>query len=321
MNEAVLVTGCAGFIGSNLVDRLLAENFDVIGMDNFDDYYPRAIKERNLTSARRSPRFRFIQDDVRNWTTLEKVIKTNSIAYVCHLAARPGVRMSIKSPLIYHDTNVTGTLSVLLACLNSNIRKLIYASSSSVYGNAESLPTSENAVPKPLSPYGASKLAAEEYCLCFERTYGLRTLILRYFTVYGPRQRPDEAACKFLNQILKGEKVTIYGDGSQVRDFTYVSDVVNATVAAMKSTVSGAALNIGSGRKTSVNQLTDTLEEITRRKIARVYMERQEGDVVATWADIRKARGKIGFEPKIDLREGLRRFFEWYLSQQETVEP
>ena len=321
MTGIVLVTGCAGFIGSNLVDALLTKGFNVLGVDHFDDYYSRAIKERNMADALRCTSFKFVEADVRNEAALKEIVKEDDVRFVCHLAARAGVRASIKSPSIYNDINVTGTLSLLKACLDSNVEKLVYASSSSVYGNIESLPTSEDVLPKPISPYGASKLAAEAYCLCFERTYGLGTLVLRYFTVYGPRQRPDEAISSFLNAAMRKEPVTVYGDGNQERDFTYVSDTVDGTIAAMKSNLSGEIFNIGSGRRASVNQLLGILEEVCRTKITRVYTGRQEGDVLVTWADIRKAVDKIGFEPRITLREGLQRYYKWCIAHQKAMEP
>ena len=228
------------------------------------------------------------------------------------MAARAGVRASIRHPKLYNDININGTLNLLNLTLKHEVEKFIFASSSSVYGCYKYLPINEDHPTQPISPYGISKLAAEKYCLFFDKAYGLKTICIRIFTAYGPRQRPDEAICKFTKLIFSDKPVTIYGDGEQVRDFTYIDDIVNGFILAMKKNVHGIALNIGSGRKVSVNELVDLLEKYSKRKVKRVYVEKHVGDVPATHADISKARQLLGYKPKVDIEEGIKRFIEWF---------
>ena len=317
-NKTILVTGGAGFIASNLSDALLKQGFRVIAVDNFDPYYDARIKKRNIEASLKHPNYKFVELDVRNTSELTPLLKTEGVKHVCHLAARAGVRPSLEEPIPYFEMNVRGTAALLEACRKSGVEKIVYGSSSSVYGAAKYLPIDEEHPTQPLSPYAVSKLLAENLCQSYQRIYGLNTVILRYFTVYGPRQRPDEAINKFLTQILKGEPITVYGDGNQHRDFTYVSDIVKATILAVQKATSNATLNIGSGKTHTVNELLEILGEITSKRITKRHMERHTADVEATWANIEKARQVIGYEPDVNLKEGVKAFYNWLTSNQTT---
>lgn len=308
-----LVTGGAGFIGSNLADELLKRGNDVVVIDNFDLYYPREVKEQNIKHNLAGTGYKFYEMDIRNTEKLSIIMSEESIDTVFHLAARPGVRASIVNPFIYSEVNALGTLSVLKACLDSDVKKLIYASSSSVYGSPEYLPIDENHPTNPISPYGVSKLSGEKYCLVFNQIYGIEAFILRYFTVFGPRQRPDEAIYKFTKLIFEGKPITIYGVGNQTRDFTYISDIVNGTILTVENNISGGIFNLGSGKRVSVNELVRILQEAVGKNAKTIYVERQAGDVSDTWANIEKARRILGYNPVIDVKSGVRKFVTWFL--------
>ena len=305
---AILVTGSAGFIGSSLVDRLLADGHEVIGIDNFDPYYPKEIKLRNIQQARQNPRYKFFEGDIRR--DVSKLFQ--NVDSVFHLAAKAGVRNSIADPLGYNDVNVNGTLNLLQESIKHPVKKFVYASSSSVYGDARKLPITEDSPTEPNNPYGASKLCAEKYCLAFEKMHGLKTLSLRFFTVYGPRQRPDEAIKKFTDLISTGGKIQVFGDGSQTRDFTYIDDIVEALVLSMEKPASGTALNIGSGKRISVNDLVNLLGQTLGTKIVKEYVPMHKADMKDTLASITRARELLGYQPKTQIEEGIRRFVEWH---------
>jgi UDP-glucose 4-epimerase len=283
-------------------------------VDNFDPYYDAKIKRHNIEASVKHPNYKFIELDIRNTSELTPLLKTESIKHVCHLAARPGVRLSLEEPNPYFEMNIHGTASLLEACRKSLVEKIVYASSSSVYGAANYLPIDEEHPTQPLSPYGVSKLLAEDLCRSYHRIYGLKTVVLRYFTVYGPRQRPDEAINKFLTQILKGKPITVYGDGNQRRDFTYVSDTIKATMLAIEKVTNNATLNIGSGKTHTVNELLEILEEVTSQKIMKRHIERHTADVEATWASIEKAKQVLGYRPEVNLKEGVKTFYNWLAS-------
>ncbi|MFQ6137290.1 MAG: GDP-mannose 4,6-dehydratase [Candidatus Hydrothermarchaeales archaeon] len=301
--DEVLVTGCAGFIGSNVVDKLLEKGYRVIGMDNFADYYPREIKEKNISGAMRHENFDFVEGDILT-ATLPKV------DYIIHEAAQAGVRTSWgKSFGVYTKNNILATQRLLEFYKDAGIKKFVYASSSSVYGVAE-LPMKEDALLKPISPYGVSKLAAEHLCYLYYESYGMSTITLRYFTVYGPRQRPDMAINRFAHALLNDEEICVFGDGEQTRDFTYVSDVVNATIRGMKSDVEGEVFNIGRGSQISINALISLMEDVFEKDAKVRYAESQVGDVRDTLADTEKAK-RLGWKPKTALKEGLKNYAEW----------
>ena len=243
---------------------------------------------------------------------IESVFKRHGIEAVVHIAAKAGVRNSVQNPYEYNEVNINGTLNLLNVARDSDVERFIFASSSSVYGNPQYLPIDEKHPTNPVSPYGVTKLACEKYCLFFEHAYALKTILLRFFTVYGPRQRPDEAIHKFTRLIFENRPITIYGDGNQTRDFTYVDDIVRGIELALKSNVSGEVFNLGSGKRISVNELVDLLEKYSGKEVKRVYIEKQLGDVSNTWASIEKAKHMLGYEPKVDIEEGVKRFIEWW---------
>lgn len=307
-----IVTGCAGFIGSHLTERLLKEGFKVVGIDNFSDFYPKEIKEKNLESVIRNPEFMLRKKDMLDME-LSNLVKDAD--YIFHLAAQPGVRPSWGENFeIYVKNNILATQKLLEACKGTKIKKFIYASSSSVYGDVE-LPMREDARPNPISPYGVSKLAGEHLCNLYSRSFYIPTISLRYFSVYGERQRPDMAFHKFIKSALDGKEITIYSDGNQTRDFTYISDVIDATVSAMKGDeLEGEVINVGGGCRISVNEVIKILEHLLKKEIAANHIQKQKGDVVDTLADICKAQEFLNYHPKVKIEEGLKKEIEWIKS-------
>ena len=304
-----LVTGAAGFVGSTLVDALLRRGDDVVGIDCFIDYYPRATKERNLESARADSRFRFVEASVVD-APLAKLLEGVDVVY--HQAAQAGVRASWGDDFrIYSDNNVFGTQRLLEACRAASVKKVVYASSSSIYGDTDDLPMREASRPQPVSPYGVTKLAAEHLTWLYWKNYGLPTVSLRYFTVYGPRQRPDMAFHRFIKAVLLGEPIRLFGDGDQTRDFTYVDDIVDLNVAAANAKVAGRVYNVGGGSRTSVNEVIATIGEIVGREPRVEHLAPQKGDVRHTAADTSLARAELGYAPRVSLREGLEREVAW----------
>jgi len=304
-----LVTGVAGFIGSHLAQRLIAEGHDVLGIDCFTDYYPRSIKQQNLNELKDNPRFQFYEKDL-----LEMDIKglLSGVDWVFHQAAQAGVRASWgKYFEHYTRNNIQATQVLLEACKETEIKKFIYASSSSIYGDSHDLPLTEESRPKPISPYGVTKLACEYLCLLYWKNFRIPIINLRYFTVYGPRQRPDMAFNLFIRAIHKDEEIIIYGDGKQTRDFTFISDIIDANLLAAQSTVSGETINIGGGSQASILDVISHLREIIRRTIRIKELDAQKGDVRHTLADITKARDLIGYHPHISLINGLKEEYTW----------
>ncbi|MEM4346992.1 MAG: GDP-mannose 4,6-dehydratase [Candidatus Altiarchaeota archaeon] len=303
------VTGCAGFIGSHIVEKLLDLGHEVIGIDCFTDYYARKIKESNIEKAKQNRNFKFIEANILN-LNLKKIL--SNIEYIFHEAAQGGVRKSWgKDFEIYTQNNILATQKLLEACKELKIKKFIYASSSSVYGDVKKFPMKENSITKPISPYGVSKLAAENLCQLYWKNFSVPCISLRYFTVYGPRQRPDMAFHKFIKAILLGKNFEVYGSGEQTRDFTFVSDIVEANILAMNSNAEGEIFNIGGGSRISINEIIKILEEITNRKADVSYIEKQKGDMADTIADISKARKILGYKPKVKIKEGLKKEVEW----------
>jgi UDP-glucose 4-epimerase len=305
----VLVTGGAGFIGSHVVEALLRRGSYVICLDNFDPYYDAALKRSNVAPFLEEDNFQLIEGDVRDVALLEDIIRENSVEYVVHEAAQPGVRASIANPLKTADVNGNGTLSVLCASIDSGVKKIVNASSSSVYGRVSYLPFDEEHPRQPISPYGASKLAAEQYCEVFSELYGLSTVSLRYFTVYGPRMRPDLAISIFTTKALKGEALEIYGDGAKTRDFTYISDAVEATLAALKK--GEGTYNVGGGSRISIRRLAERIIRLTGSGSRIRYLPPIKGDAEHTMAGIAKAKRELRWTPRISLDEGLREFVAW----------
>ncbi len=306
-----IVTGAAGFIGSHLVDTLLQRGERVIGIDQINDYYDPMLKQKNLSNFENHPNFQFIQDDIQNldWRSL-----LADVDVVYHQAAQAGVRASWGDGFrAYTERNINTTQIMLEAAKEAkNLQRFVFASTSSVYGNAETLPTSESICPQPVSHYGITKLAAERLCLLYFQNFGVPVAGLRYFTVYGPRQRPDMAFHKFFRAALVDEAIAIYGDGQQTRDFTFVSDAIAANLAAaIAPDAPGEIFNIGGGSRVSLAHVIDTIEQIVARPIRRDYHESARGDARHTSADVSKAQKILGYQPQVSLEQGLRAEWEW----------
>jgi UDP-glucuronate 4-epimerase len=305
-----LVTGCAGFIGSHLTESLLADGHEVLGVDCFNDNYPRARKLANLARALDHDDFRFVRRDL---SEADAPALLDGRDVVFHLAAEPGVRSSWGMRFdSYLRNNVQATQRLLEAAKHRAELRFVYASSSSIYGDAARLPTPEDTRPRPFSPYGVTKLAGEQMCLLYHANHGAPTVALRYFSVYGPRQRPDMAFNRFCHAAARGEEITIYGDGRQTRDFTYVGDVVAATrAAAAASAAPGRVYNIGGGSRVSLSETLEVLARVSGRTLEVSMAEREHGDVANTGADISRARADLDFEPATSLEEGLLAEYEW----------
>lgn len=311
--ETCLVTGVAGFIGSHLAEALVAHGYRVIGVDAFVDFYPRFMKDANLDRLRSMSAFQLIEADLR---TTDVTSLLDGVDYVFHQAAQAGVRSSWGWEFTsYVEHNVLATQRLLEAALHSSVRRIIYASSSSVYGNVITQPAHEDSRLLPLSPYGVTKLAAEYLCRLYTVEYGLPTISLRYFTVYGPRQRPDMAFHKFIRAILRHEPIVVYGDGEQSRDFTYVADIVAANIAAIDHGQPGACYNLGGGVHATVNEVLHLLEAITGEQTRISYVSRQPGDAAHTSADTTAAREQLRFTPSVTLTEGLQQEVNWLATQ------
>ena len=312
----VLLTGAAGFIGSHLAEALLARGDRVIALDNFDDYYDPRIKRENLRQALDQRNFRLIEGDIRDRRCVDSILSEGGIESVVHLAALAGVRHSLEKPLEFTDVNVNGTMVLLEATRQYNVKKFILASSSNVYGNNPKVPFAEaDPVDKPISPYAATKKAAELLCHVYHDLYGMQVNCLRYFTVYGPRQRPDLAIHKFARLILAGEPIPVYGDGSMARDYTYIDDIIQGTIAAINHCCGYHIYNLGESRPYRLDELIEALETALGQKADIKRGPVPGGDVRQTCADITKARRDLGYDPRVDLPEGLRRFVQWLKGQ------
>jgi nucleoside-diphosphate-sugar epimerase len=309
----VVVTGVAGFIASHVAERLVAAGREVVGVDCFSDYYPRAAKERNLATLVASPGFHLVEGRLQD---LELAPILEGAAQVYHLAAQAGVRASWGREFArYTEDNVLATQRLLEAALVAGRPRVVYASSSSVYGDSRTLPLREDAPCRPVSPYGVTKLAAEHLAALYQRNHGLETVSLRFFTVYGPRQRPDMAFHRFLRAARDGGVVTVFGDGLQTRDFTYVDDIVSAVGAAGLSGRPGSVYNVGGGERVALNDVLRLVEEVTGRPLRIQHQEAQKGDMRDTFADTSAAVRDLEFKPTVTLREGLAREWAWLLEQ------
>jgi nucleoside-diphosphate-sugar epimerase len=308
-----LVTGAAGFIGSTLAEQLVNHGADVVGIDCFADYYPRPLKERNLAALTGHDRFRLIDARIQD-VDLARVLADRT--HVFHLAAQAGVRKSWgRDFAVYTENNIEATQVLLEAAARTTapLERIVYASSSSVYGDSAVMPFREDALPQPVSPYGVSKLAAEQLCYLYHVNFGLPTVSLRYFTVYGPRQRPDMGFHKFLRATIRGEPLTVYGDGEQTRDFTFVADAVAATQAAATRGVPGRVYNVGGGSCVSINHVFDIIGRVAGGR-PRVNVDAmQKGDMRHTFADTSLARTDLGFVPAVSLEEGIAAEYRWLI--------
>jgi len=305
-----LVTGVAGFIGSNLAEKLLEKGYDVIGIDCFTDYYSRDLKEKNLSFFKEHENFIFLEKDILKIDLKELLL---DIDYIFHQAAQAGVRASWgKTFDIYTDNNIRATQQLLEAAKESDIKKFVYASSSSVYGDTDQLPMKETNKLQPVSPYGVSKLAAENLCYLYWKNFGVPTLSLRYFTVFGERHRPDMAFHIFIKEILTDGHITVFGDGNQSRNFTYVGDVVQANILAAESSIEGEIFNVGgAGERVALNKTIEIMEDIIGKKVKKNYQSVAKGDVKHTEADETKIKKLLGYEPEVGLKEGLEREIKW----------
>jgi UDP-glucose 4-epimerase len=304
-----LVTGAAGFIGSHLSSALLDRGAEVVGLDCFSDYYARSIKEMNLEHNRGRQGFRFIEARIQD-ADLPGVL--DGVTHVFHLAAQAGVRKSWGRDFgTYTDNNVDASQRLLEACVGQPLHRFVYASSSSVYGDNAEIPMRETALPQPVSPYGVTKLAAEQLCYLYFVNHGVPTTSVRYFTVYGPRQRPDMAFNRFIRAALNGDPITLYGDGEQTRDFTFVSDAVAATMAAGDRGVPGRSYNVGGGSRVTVNHVLEVIGRLAGRPVDVRREPVQKGDMRDTFADTTLAKADLGFVPQVSLAEGIEAEYRW----------
>ena len=309
----ILITGGAGFIGSHVAEAFLDRGAETTVLDDFNDYYPPEIKEENLRAVRSHPRLSVVRGDIRDRSLVEEDFSGGRFSSVIHLAARAGVLPSLERPVLYQDVNVTGTLTLLEASRRHGVGRFVFASSSSVYGDAARQPLSEAEEGLlPVSPYGATKLAGEQACRMFHRVYRLPISVLRFFTVYGPRQRPDMAIHKFSRLIWEGKEVPVFGDGSSRRDYTYVADIVAGVIAAWERTEGFEVFNLGGGRPVVLRDLLSLLGSLLGRPVREKHRPAERGDMKETWADVSKAVRRLGFQPRTPIEEGLERFTAWF---------
>jgi UDP-glucose 4-epimerase len=311
---SVLITGAAGFIGSHLAERCLERGWRVVAVDAFTDYYDERLKRHNLAVALEDPRYDLVEGDLLELDLGNLLTK---VSRVFHLAAQPGVRISWDQFDLYTRLNVTATQRLLEAAQTAALERFVIASSSSVYGDAETLPTHEDVPLRPVSPYGVTKVATEQLAHVYWRSFGVPAICLRYFTVFGPRQRPDMAFNRLISQAINGKPFEVFGDGEQTRDFTFVADAVAGTLAASERGRPGAAYNIGGGSRRSVNSVLESLGSLLGHGVQRVYREPQWGDARDTAADVSRARSELGFEPSFDFQSGLESQLQW----QQVISP
>ena len=324
--DRVLLTGGAGFIGSHLTERLLRDGRDVVVVDNLDPYYDVRLKRKNLQAVEEAAasdgagEYAYVDADVTDLPALRRIIDDHEPQAIFHEAAQAGVRASVDDPFKPNRVNVVGTMNVLVAARDAGVERVVNASSSSVYGTVAYLPFDEHQPLRPVSPYGVSKLAAEHYCRVFTEVYGISTISLRYFTVYGPRMRPDLAVPRFSKRLLRGIPPVIFGDGEQTRDYTFVDDIVEANVRLLDPRVElkGQAINIGSSQRISINDLLDVLRDLIGSEVDAEYEDRAVGDARDTWASIEEARRLINYEPSTTLEQGLTSFLLWFRSDTEA---
>jgi UDP-glucuronate 4-epimerase len=312
MKSNILVTGSAGFIGSHLCERLLQLGYNVIGLDNFRDNYDPLIKRENVHSALEHPSYKLVEGNILDADLVDRLMKQHNIDILVHLAALAGVRNSILTPLDYVDTDIKGTVIMLEACRKYGVSKFIFASSSSVYGNGTVPFRESNNLICQASPYAAAKYSGELLCKTWHQLYSIPTVCLRFFTVYGPRQRPDMAIHIFTKAISRGLEVGIYGDGSSSRDYTYIDDVVDGIVASIDCKCAFELLNIGNSNAVDVLTLVRIIESKLQRQAHLRFLPQQPGDVPKTLANISKAANLLGYSPKVPLEDGIERFISWY---------
>lgn len=318
--QSILVTGGAGFIGSHLCECLVREGIRTICLDNFDDFYDPVIKKGNIAALSASALFEKFEGDIRDLPFLRDLCKRHPLDGIVHLAARAGVRPSIQNPLLYADVNVRGTLNTLQICREFRIQRFVFASSSSVYGENTRIPFSEeDPADFPISPYGATKRAGELLCYTYHRLYDIDVACLRFFTTFGPRQRPEMAIHKFTRLIDQGKAVPMYGEGGSLRDYTYIDDIIDGLFKALLKNSGYEIYNLGESRTTRLIDLIKMIEKALDKRAAIQQYPDQPGDVPVTWANIAKAREKLGYNPRFDMEEGIRRFVEWYKNPKSQI--
>jgi UDP-glucuronate 4-epimerase len=312
----ILITGIAGFIGSNLGEYLLRNNHKIIGIDNFDLFYNKETKEKNISTLIKSSDFEFYEADIRNKSQINSILSSERPEIVVHLAAKAGVRPSIQNPGEYYDVNVMGTLNILECMQANSIFKMILASSSSIYGNNKKVPFCEtDNVDNPISPYAASKKSCELLCHTYCHLYGFNINCLRLFTVYGPRQRPDLAIFKFTKVLFDNEPIPIYGDGTSSRDYTHVTDIVQGIVNSLDNLNGYNIFNLGESKTISLMELVNLLQKYTGKQAILKYLPKQAGDVERTYADITKAKMELSYRPQVSIEDGVKDFVSWYKNQ------
>lgn len=312
----ILVTGFAGFIGSHLTEKLLGDGHTVVGIDDFNDFYDIKIKERNINNFKNNKNFYLNKADIRNKETINEIFTSHKPEIVIHLAARAGVRPSLKDPVLYEEVNVLGTLNLLEAAKNTNCKKFIFGSSSSIYGECKNIPFKESELDlKPISPYGVTKLSGERHCFTYNHLYKLPIICLRFFTVYGPRQRPDLAIHKFTKLIEENKQIPVFGDGQYKRDFTYITEIIDGVIGSIKyNKTSFEIFNLGESHATSVIDLVKLIEDALGKQATIDWQPAQPGDVSLTYADVSKAERLLGYKPKTKPEEGIKKFVQWYRS-------
>lgn len=316
----VLVTGGAGFIGSHLCEELLRKDKKVVALDNFDTYYEPRLKEKNIEGIIEDPKFHLVRGDIREQKKIEKIFEEYDVRKVVHLAARAGVRPSVKNPQLYEDVNVGGTLNLLEISLKNDVKNFVYGSSSSVYGKTEEVPFREDGPTNPISPYAASKLAGDIYCRTYSQLHDLNVTIVRFFTVYGPRQRPEMAIHKFTRLIGRGEKIPMYGDGTSKRDYTYIDDIVSGITSALEENFDFEIFNLGKSETVELRRLISIIEEQLEKDAEVDRQPMPKGDVPITYADISKARKMLGYDPLTTIEDGIEEFVEWYRKNENLLE-
>lgn len=322
MNKSALVTGAAGFIGSHLSDKLVQLEYQVIGLDNFDDFYSPSIKWQNISALEKASNFKLEQGDIRDTGLLNHIFRTNDIDIVVHLAARAGVRPSIENPLLYQDVNIGGTINLLEASRICGVKKFVFASSSSVYGIGNQIPFKEDGkIDTPTSPYASSKVAAELFCRTYSHLYGISVIALRFFTVYGPRQRPEMAIHQFVRKIDTGEEISIFGDGTSKRDYTYIDDIINGIIGTVQysNEQNFKIFNLGDSCPITLEYLVTLIEKALNKKAKKKQLAMQAGDVPVTAADISEAGKCLGYVPEIIIEDGIPLFVEWYQKNKGAV--
>ena len=309
----ILITGGAGFIGSTLADKLLSEGNKIIVLDNFNDYYDVKLKEQNVEVNKDNPNYKLYRGDICDRELTEKVFSENKIDTVVHIAARAGIRPSLKDPLEYVRSNIEGTVNILEKMKTFDVKKIVFASSSSVYGNCKAEKFSEDLkVTEPISPYAATKSACEQILYTYSKLYGINTVCLRFFTVYGPKQRPDLAIRKFIELIEQNKPIPVYGDGTTMRDYTFIEDIICGIISAINyNKTPYEIINLGGGSPVTLNEMISTIEEVLGKKAEINRLPMQPGDVNKTVSDITKAKNLLGYQPKTSFKEGIKKFVEW----------